>query len=112
MDGAKRPHERAYVRGREEVKRAGASAMPKDSSGCVPRGLGAAVEVVVQGVAEGRFTARWASSSILLPRTTNGKLSGSLGAACARNSAFHVSRLSKLLGAVMSNTRTHASAPR
>ena len=52
------------------------------------------------------------SRSTLLPRTTNGNLSGSLGDACMRNSSLQLSRDLKVEGAVTSYTRTQQSAPR
>ena len=50
--------------------------------------------------------------SDLFPTTTNGKLSGSLGVPCIRNSSFQDSNDSKLFGEVISKTKTQQSAPR
>mmetsp|Transcript_4362 Transcript_4362/g.6017 ORF Transcript_4362/g.6017 Transcript_4362/m.6017 type:complete len:209 (-) Transcript_4362:317-943(-) len=60
-----------------------------------------------------RFTATFLSACLshLLPTTMKGKLSGSLGAACTKNSSRHVSKLSKDFGFVISYTKMHASAP-
>ena len=52
------------------------------------------------------------SRSILLPSTTKGKFSGSLGLAWIRNSSLQLSKVLKVLGAVTSNTSTQQSAPR
>ena len=51
------------------------------------------------------------SRSILLPSTTNGKCSGSLGLACIKNSSRQLSSDLKELGEVTSNTSTQQSAP-
>ena len=48
----------------------------------------------------------------LLPSTTKGKLSGSLGLAWIKNSSLQLSRDLKVLGAVTSYVRTQQSAPR
>lgn len=52
------------------------------------------------------------SMSILLPSTTNGKLSGSLGLDCTRNSSRQLSSASKDLALLTSKTKTQQSAPR
>ena len=51
------------------------------------------------------------SKSILLPRTTNGKFSGSLGLAWIRNSSRQLSSVLNELAFVTSNTSTQQSAP-
>jgi len=58
-----------------------------------------------------KLTVRF-SRSTLLPRTTNGKLSGSDGDACIKNSSRHPSKDLKDPGDVTSNTKTQQSAPR
>lgn len=60
---------------------------------------------------EKKLTARF-SISTLLPRTTNGKWSGSDGDACIKNSSRHPSKDLKDPGDVTSNTKTQQSAPR
>lgn len=57
-------------------------------------------------------TTRVFSMSILLPMTTNGKRSGSRGAAWMRTRRAMLSRLSKVLATFTSNTSTQQSAPR
>lgn len=51
------------------------------------------------------------SISHLLPSTTNGKFSGSLGDAWMRNSSLQLSKALNVLGAVTSKTKTQQSAP-
>lgn len=51
------------------------------------------------------------STSILLPNTTNGKLSGSRGEAWIKNSSLQLSSASKLLELLTSYTSTQQSAP-
>lgn len=52
------------------------------------------------------------SRSTLLPRTTNGKLSGSRGLDWIRNSSLQLSRFLNVFGIVTSYTSTQQSAPR
>lgn len=52
------------------------------------------------------------SMSHLLPRTTNGKFSGSLGEAWMRNSSLQLSKDLNVFGAATSKTNTQQSAPR
>ena len=51
------------------------------------------------------------SKSILFPSTTKGKLSGSPGLACIRNSSLQLSNVRNELLLVTSNTNTQQSAP-
>merc|ERR1719272_2296416 len=51
------------------------------------------------------------SKSILLPKTTNGKFSGSRGEAWMRNSSRQLSNVSNVFATVTSNTRTQKAAP-
>merc|ERR1740121_18133 len=57
-------------------------------------------------------TFRFVSRSALLPITTKGKLSGSRGDVCIRNSSRQLSMDSKVFDSVRSKTKAQQSAPR